>query len=150
MKRILLLVASACALALAGCSADTTTSNWLKYTAWTADLAGKVCSDGQGSGTIEQGSINLRFSALGYTMGYEYKVDGVSTKGIVKAFIFPDYSFPELYFHFPYKSEQGEELEVSSTGIISSDQKSIHFDNFVVGYYPSSGFTSIEDVDFVR
>lgn len=154
MRKLLLASIFISALLLTGCNADPSTSNWLKYTVWTANPAGKVV-EGFRSGTIEEGSVKIKFSASGYIMLYELSLnyDGGLVKGRVSgktdSQLFPDYSYPDLYFPFPYKGENGQEEMVSSTGLISADLKTIHFDTFTISCSETSGMV-IKDLDFTR
>ena len=157
MKKLILLAAAAfvAALTLTSCEPDTESSGWLKHTSWKADLAGKqIIWDSFGiqqESDITEGFISIRFSGSGYTMrascsgNNEFRVQSITK-------IFPDYDYPKLLFPYPYKSNDGEELIEYSTGVISEDLKSIHFDSFVIGHQNTGdgSFWTVRDVTFRR
>ena len=158
MKKLFLVIASAfiTALALTSCETDPASSKWLKYTVWTANPVGKELSDELSSPkTITGGSISIKFSGTGYIMLYDLSTNdpekGVNAMfaGKVSSDLFPDYSYPDLYFPFQYKNNDQEEM-MTSIGIISSDLKTIHFDTFTISYMNPSGAVIIKDLDFTR
>jgi hypothetical protein len=151
MKKHLLLFAFAivAVLAFVGCEADPSSSNWLKRTNWEADVNGKEC-EGFASGTIREGGVRISFSGNGYTMFYDFSVGKSVSSGKVISESFPDYNDAELYLPFDYVDETGQKQQIISTGKISADHKTIHFDSLIIDNSPERGMTFIKDVSFVR
>ena len=150
MKKLTLFMAAAfiAAMALTGCAPSTESSDWLKGTTWKADLAGVQCTANHDTwvdgGIIDEGFIKIHFTITGYRLAIEYSQGVGKSMTSTVSRLSPDYNYPELNFPFVVGGDEDNPEIEYSTGIISEDFKTIHFDTF------KTRFSVFRDIDFTR
>ena len=162
MKKLTLFMAASfiAAMALTGCAPSTESSDWLKGTTWKADLAGNTVIEELNGRSIEQtvreGTARIRFTGGGYIMRIDIELgsdEGDSSSALNSQQItrvFPDYAYPELFFPFPIGETKDDPTCAYSTGIISEDFKSIHFESFILSRFKSGPSFVAKNITFTR